>query len=90
MTIQDALQASAKDLQVRMQEHLCLLTAATKGKPDVCACNDCRLWNCSHKQALKRILTESITVLEDTRKSFKSKQLEELRKKLLRVLTETV
>ena len=83
------MQANTRNLQVRIQKHLCLLTATTKDHAGLCTCGDCCLWDCAHKQVLKWISMESITVFEDTRKSFKSKQLEELRKKLLRVLTET-
>ncbi len=42
----------------------------------------------SREQQLKKALEEAIEVLEESRKAFKSKQLERLRKKLTRVLIE--
>ena len=38
---------------------------------------------------LRQVLYETIETLEETRKAFKSKRLETLRKKLLKVLMET-
>ena len=43
---------------------------------------------CPHKRKLKEVLLESIQVLEESKKAFKSKQLETLRKKLTRILAE--
>ena len=40
----------------------------------------------ARERALKQALQEAITVLEQSRKSFKSKQLEQLRKKLTQTL----
>jgi len=42
----------------------------------------------SPKETLKVILLEAIEVLENSRNTFKSKELEALRKKLIRVLAE--
>lgn len=44
---------------------------------------------CPCRHRLKEILLEAIHVLEESRKAFKSKQLEALRKKLIKVLAET-
>ena len=43
----------------------------------------------AREDQLKEVLKETIEVLEQTRKAFKSKILEELRKKLTRVLIES-
>jgi hypothetical protein len=43
----------------------------------------------SQHKKLYRVLVETIEVLEETKKSFKSKRLEELRKRLMEVLKET-
>jgi hypothetical protein len=43
----------------------------------------------SHERMLKEALKETIDVLEQTRKAFKSKRLEVLRKKLTQVLIDT-
>jgi len=44
--------------------------------------------DCPCRRVLRTTLMESISILEDTRKSFKSRQLAELRRKLLRTLAE--
>jgi len=48
-----------------------------------CGSHDCR-----HRHLLRHTLADAIEVLENTRKAFKSKQIEALRKKLTRVLIE--
>lgn len=88
MTATEALRASAVDLQRRAEEHQRLMFAAIEGGeiknlPDTCSFIDC-----PHKQKLKDTLLEAIRVLEDTRKAFKSRQLEVLRNKLMGVLAE--
>jgi len=47
-----------------------------------------RLPDCHHKQRLRETLAEAIEALEKTKAAFKSKQIEILRKKLMRVLLE--
>jgi len=42
--------------------------------------------DCPHRQALRNVLCETIEALEQTRKSFKSKQIEALRKRLTAML----
>jgi hypothetical protein len=44
---------------------------------------------CPHKQRLKETLLETIQALEESKKAFKSKQIESLRKKLIGILAET-
>jgi hypothetical protein len=46
--------------------------------------------DCPHRQTLRNILGETIDALEQTRKSFKSKQIETLRKKLIGILLEII
>jgi hypothetical protein len=48
----------------------------------------CALPLCRHQKILCGILLESIKVLDETRRSFKSKPLEILRKRFLQILTE--
>lgn len=48
----------------------------------------CPLVHCGPLQTYRAALQEAITVLEETRRSFKSRQLEELRKKLQAVFAE--
>lgn len=47
---------------------------------------ECCLMHCPHKQRLSQVLLETIEVLDATKKSFKSKQLENLRKRLTQEL----
>ena len=49
----------------------------------------CSTPDCQHKKLFYRVLLETIEVLEETKKSFKSKRLEELRKRLTDLLKET-
>lgn len=48
----------------------------------------CPLIDCSPRQKYRAALLEAIRVIEETRRSFKSRQLEELRKRLEGVLAE--
>jgi hypothetical protein len=43
---------------------------------------------CRHREVLRHTLADAIEILESTRKAFKSKQIEALRKKLTKVLIE--
>ncbi len=48
----------------------------------------CPLVDCAPRNKYRVALQEAVNVLEETRRSFKSRQLEELRKKLQAVLAE--
>ncbi len=50
----------------------------------------CPLVDCGPIRKYRAALQEAVTLLEETRRSFKSRQLEELRKKLQTVLAEDV
>jgi len=45
---------------------------------------------CPHRRKLREMVLETIQVLEETRKAFRSKRLEALRKKLTEVLAEDI
>jgi len=51
--------------------------------------DSCSTPDCQHKKLFYRVLLETIEALEETKKSFKSKRLEELRKRLTDLLKET-
>jgi DNA gyrase/topoisomerase IV subunit A len=53
-----------------------------------CQISLCNPENCPHRQRLKELLSHTIEELEKTKKAFKSKQLEALRKKLCKDLAE--
>jgi hypothetical protein len=83
-----ALSASVKKLQQGIDTHCCLL-ASLKGE-DIDRRNldplldDCPKYN--REQEYKAAIEEAINVIEESRKAFKSKRLEALRKKLTKVL----
>ncbi|MBW2039272.1 MAG: hypothetical protein JRI46_06715 [Deltaproteobacteria bacterium] len=56
---------------------------------DRCPADLCSLLDCPHRRLLRQVLTETIEVLEETKKAFKSKRLEGLRKRLMDVLIKT-
>lgn len=82
------IERSTQDLhhRVDMQQHL-LLTILGAMEND-CPADLCLLADCPHKRLLHQVLAESIEVLEETKKAFKSKRLEGLRKRLMYVLME--
>ncbi|TWI76729.1 hypothetical protein LZ24_00350 [Desulfobotulus alkaliphilus] len=85
-----ALNASARDLQQDITMHYGLMASILEGEVDekhlqhflnVCP-------RCTREKHLEAAIREAIEILEESRKSFKSKQLEQLRIRLSRVLTE--
>lgn len=83
------IERSTQDLhdRVDMQGHL--LRSVLDGIEDGCPVDLCALVDCPHRRLLHQVLTETIEVLEETKKAFKSKRLEKLRKRLMEVLMET-
>lgn len=81
---------STKDLHNRIDMQRHILTAVIEKKTKgLQICPDCIFSDCPHKKRLRDVLTEAIGILEDTKKAFKSKRLEILRKKLIQVLAES-
>lgn len=78
----EAIAASAAQLKEKIDSHNKLIAAAF-GVEDID-----NTTNDSGDQ-LRQALYETIKVLEETRKAFKSKRLETLRKKLMKILMET-
>ncbi|MDI6890310.1 MAG: hypothetical protein QMC83_05135 [Thermodesulfovibrionales bacterium] len=80
---------STEDLHHRIdvQRHILLSVLSKKVSGEIC--NLCAYLDCPHRRMLEETLTETIEVLEDTKKAFKSKRLEELRKRLMQVLAES-
>jgi hypothetical protein len=83
------IEKSTQDLhhRVDMQQHV-LLSILGQIK-DGCPVDLCPVMDCPHRRLLRQVLAETIEVLEETKKAFKSKRLEGLRKRLLYVLMET-
>jgi len=88
-TVEQALIQSAENLQQQCSEHCRLLCiASSKGlvaekKKDICA-------DCPYKHKFKETIESTIRKLENTRKSFKSKQIELLRKELTAILAQEI
>ena len=82
--ITEAIAASAAQLKERIEHHHKLIAAAF-GSEDI----DDRIKDFDDDKQLRQALYETIETLEETRKAFKSKRLETLRKKLMKVLMET-
>lgn len=83
-----SLGSSVKDLQQGIDRHNSLIVSILEEKVDQQNLN--LLLNLcpskSREHVLKKALKEAIDTLEHTRKAFKSKQLESLRKRLMQVL----
>ncbi len=77
----EAIAASAAKLKQRADCHNKLIAAAFGAEDIDDATGDCN-------NQLRQAVYETIETLEETKKAFKSKRLEALRKKLLKVLME--
>ncbi len=86
MTVYESLIENFKDIQIMLKDHERLLSSLKK-EDNKLVLKRC-VSTCPHKRKLKEVLLESIQVLEESKKAFKSKQLETLRKKLTRILAE--
>lgn len=86
MTAFDALERSASELQERIDGHQRLLNSLLAKSTEGARLDKGISVDCPHQHMLKRTLIDTIRVLEETRKAFKSKQLEALRKKLIGIL----
>lgn len=87
-TLTNILNEGIRDLQYRLDQHFCRVAAILDGQVD-CRHLPPREPICpsqGREEKLRQTIEEAIEVLEQSRKSFKSKQLELLRKKLTQVL----
>jgi len=87
MKAYEILTQNLEDILAIIKDHSHLLDRLNEGN-DPLVLHQCAL-KCPHKQKLKETLLETIQVLEETKKTFKSKQIELLRKKLIGILAET-
>jgi hypothetical protein len=88
-TVHTALARSAEELRRVVETHRKLLETVDGGACADVAGQTCASLDCSCRRRLRETLHETITVLEGTRKTFKSRQLAELKERLLQVLAET-
>ena len=87
MTAYELLNRNLEEIRLKLEEQGRLLHCLTKaGAPaDFLHCVSV----CAGERRLKEMLLETIQELEESRKAFKSKRLEALRKKLVQALSET-
>ncbi|MFP4533155.1 MAG: hypothetical protein ACLFNS_10780 [Desulfobacterales bacterium] len=87
-TLANVLNESVRELQHRLDAHSCLVAAMLDDHVDghnLAHHKNARL-SCSREEKFRQAIKEAIEVLEQSRKSFKFKQLKQLRKKLTQVL----
>lgn len=84
----EALNASVEDLQQGFDRHCCLIASMlAEDSNEQQMKRFIELWpHKSRERQLKEAIKNAIDVLEESRKAFKSKQLEYLRKELMQVL----
>ncbi len=85
--VNKAVAESIEQLMVLFDRHKQLVSAAFSANVDVQQ-EKCVTVTCPCRRQLRETAAEMIIVLDETRKSFKSKQLAQLRHKLLRLLME--
>ncbi len=79
----------AGDLTDRIeQQRRVLLKLIDERRESGLSVNYCPLIDCAPQQKYRAAVREAIQVLEDTRRSFKSRQLEDLRKRLEHLLAD--
>jgi hypothetical protein len=86
----NALHSSIRDLQQGVDRHCVLINSIMTNETDVKDLGPF-LDSCPsrvNELALKKAIKDAIDTLEDTRKAFKSKKLEMLRKRLTQVLVD--
>lgn len=77
----ESLTESALELERKLERHCRAVRASCAAAPGIEP-------PCSRIRVLRRAVVNAIETLEGTRRSFKSKQLEDLRKRLVRALAE--
>lgn len=85
MATSELLEQSLADLESQMDRHRKILQAVVEGRPEM-AQADCGWAGCRHRRKLCSVLLEAIAAMDETRKAFKSRQLENLRKEFALLL----
>jgi hypothetical protein len=85
MKQRELLEQSIDDLRLQLENHQRMIHSVLEGSTLEA---QCRQETCRHRQQLFCMLAETVQVLDETRKAFKSKPLEQLRLRLLRTLSE--
>ena len=86
----NVIDKSAEELHLKIDMHCRLMTVMLEQRLGDGNLKELFLPSCYHKESrLKEAVKETIDILEESRKAFKSKRLEALRKKLTHVLIES-
>jgi hypothetical protein len=83
----ELLEQSLAELESQMERHRSLLRTIVEERP-LPVGMDCVSAHCRHRRLLISVLLHAIGVIEETRKAFKSRQLESLKKEFSRILQE--
>jgi hypothetical protein len=86
MATSELLEQSLADLEGQIERHRKILHAVVEGRPGTAEA-DCGA-GCRHQRKLCAVLLDAISAMDETRKAFKSRQLENLRKEFSRLLRE--
>lgn len=87
MATSELLEQSLAELESQMERRRKVLRAVVEGRPETVEA-DCGWQGCKHRRKLCSVLLEAIAAMDETRKAFKSRQLEILRKEFARLLQE--
>ncbi len=88
MTVHDALGENIREIRVKIEQHEQLLQRLKEGGDIDIVVLKHGYEDCPHSRVLRETLLEAVEVLESSRKAFKSRELEMLRKKMIRVLAD--
>lgn len=87
MVNSELLEQSLADLESQIERHRRLLRAVVENRPEIAEA-DCAWADCRHRRRLCVVLLEAIAAMDETRRAFKSRQLEQLRKEFAHILQE--
>lgn len=90
--VMEILYRDAQELYEKAEQRLCLMAAFLNEEGDAVKLTFRSQGFCRERETVNRlraVIKESIEVLEESKKAFKSNQLEKLRKKLMEALIET-
>lgn len=88
MTAYEALVKNFEEINSKLLQQQNLLNSLKEESGRV-VLHNCTV-ECSHKKNLNEILLDAISVLEESKRAFKSKQLEDLRKKMIKALADNI
>jgi hypothetical protein len=83
----ELLEQSLAELQSQMERHRKVLRTIVEERPEMAA-EECVWADCRHRRRLCSVLLGTIAAIDETRKAFRSRQLEDLKKELVRTLQE--